>query len=61
MRRSLHYFLCVYEPYEIKQLGPQGKHAIYLLDRFGNQELIYRDESIACHNPMPLRSDLLCR
>ncbi len=49
------YFLCVYEPYEIKELQPQGKHAIYLLDRFGNQELIYRDESIACHNPMPLR------
>jgi len=50
------FFLCVYEPYEIKQLGPHGKHAIYLLDRFGNQELIYRDESIACHNPMPLRA-----
>ena len=47
------YFLCVYAPYEVKQIG--GGHAIYLLDRFGNQELLYRDESIACHNPMPLR------
>jgi len=49
------YYLCVYAPYEIKQLDPQGRHAIYLLDRFGNQELIYRDESIGCHNPIPLR------
>ncbi|NQT89256.1 hypothetical protein HQ560_20985, partial [bacterium] len=48
------YFLCMYAPYEVKQLG--GVHALYLLDRFGNQELIYRDESIACHNPMPLRA-----
>ena len=48
------YFLCVYAPHEVKQLG--GGHAVYLLDRFGNQELIYRDEAIACHNPMPLRS-----
>jgi hypothetical protein len=50
------YYLCVYEPYEVKQLKPQGKHAIYLLDRFGNQELIYRDPDIACHNPIPLRA-----
>jgi hypothetical protein len=50
------YYLCVYEPYEVAQLNPRGKHGIYLLDRFGNQELIYRDESIACHNPMPLRA-----
>ena len=48
------YFLCVYSPYEVRQLG--GAHAIYLLDRFGNQELIYRDKEIACHNPMPLRA-----
>lgn len=48
------YFLCVYAPHEIRELG--GAHAIYLLDRFGNQELIYRDKAIACHNPMPLRA-----
>lgn len=50
------YYLCVYEPYEVPELKPQGKHAIYLVDRFGNQELIYRDEAIGCHNPMPLRA-----
>lgn len=47
------YYLCMYAPYEVKNLG--RTHALYLLDRFGNQELIYRDEAIACHNPMPLR------
>ncbi len=51
---SENYFLCMYAPHEVKELG--GAHAIYLLDRFGNQELIYRDTAIACHNPMPLRA-----
>jgi len=48
------YFLCMYAPQEVKQVG--GPHALTLLDRFGNEELIYRDEAIACHNPMPLRA-----
>jgi len=48
------YYLCMYAPYEVKEIG--GVHGIYLLDRFGNQELIYRDESIASHGPIPLRA-----
>lgn len=31
-------------------------HGIYLIDRFGNRELIYRDKSIACLDPIPLRA-----
>jgi hypothetical protein len=41
-------FLCVY-----------GRHAknrgIYWIDRFGNRELLYRDPSISCLSPIPLR------
>jgi hypothetical protein len=30
-------------------------HGIYWIDRFGNKELIYRDPSIPCLSPIPLR------
>ena len=32
------------------------RYGIYLVDSFGNRELIYRDERIACLDPIPLRS-----
>jgi hypothetical protein len=32
----------------------KGIYGIYLVDSFGNKELIYRDPEIGCHNPMPL-------
>jgi hypothetical protein len=32
-----------------------GNYGIYLVDVFGNKELIYRDPEIACLSPMPLR------
>ncbi|MCF7848551.1 MAG: hypothetical protein K9M45_06850 [Kiritimatiellales bacterium] len=42
------YYLCIHDP--------NGKnHGIYLIDSFGNRELIYRDPEIPCLNPMPLR------
>lgn len=42
------YYLCVY--------GRDKKnYGIYLLDSFGNREAIYRDPSIACLSPIPLR------
>jgi hypothetical protein len=56
------YFLCVYDADMKPKSGRQGgKHhrgdyGIYLLDSFGNKELIYRDPTIACQNPMPLRA-----
>jgi hypothetical protein len=41
-------YLCVYDS-EAKNRG------IYWIDRFGNRELIYRDPSISCLSPIPLR------
>jgi len=41
-------YLCVYDP-------NARNHGIYWIDRFGNKELIYRDPSIACLSPIPLR------
>ena len=32
----------------------QEKYGIYLVDIFGNEELIYRDPAISCLSPMPL-------
>jgi hypothetical protein len=34
----------------------RGNYGIYLLDIFGNKELVYRDPEIACQNPIPLRA-----
>ena len=34
--------------------SPKGCYGIYLVDSFGNKELIYRDPDIGCHHPMPL-------
>ena len=42
------FFLCVYD-------GGQRNYGIYLLDSFGNRELLYRDPDIACLDPIPLR------
>ncbi|MHC4094791.1 MAG: HzsA-related protein [Planctomycetota bacterium] len=42
-------YLCVYDS-EAKNRG------IYWIDRFGNRELIYRDPSISCLSPIPLRT-----
>ncbi len=41
-------YLCVYD-------ADAKNHGIYLIDRFGNRELIYRDKTIACLSPIPLR------
>lgn len=49
------FFLCVYSPEDVPALQPAPAHGIYLLDSFGNQELIYADPTIGAHNPIPLR------
>ena len=41
----------VWEPYP----NPANALGIYLLDAFGNRELIYRDPAIGCTNPCPLQ------
>lgn len=44
------FYLCVYDPDPA-----QRHHGIYLVDVFGNRELIWRDPAIECVDPMPLR------
>ncbi len=44
------FYLCVYSPDQRK-----GKYGVYLIDVFGNQELIYHDPAISCLNPIPLQ------
>lgn len=43
------FHLCVYDP-EMK------RHGVYLVDAFGNKELLYRDSSLTCLDPVPLRA-----
>jgi hypothetical protein len=63
---SENYFLCAYDV----QMPPGdhvGKHetqypndyGIYLVDAFGNKELLYRDPEISCMSPIPLRPRLM--
>ena len=48
------YYLCVYDAdNELRKGG--GNYGIYLVDSFGNKELLYRDPEIACMSPIPLR------
>ena len=43
------FYLCVYDP--------DGKnYGIWLVDSFGNRELLYRDPAMACLDPIPLRA-----
>ncbi|NLX55379.1 MAG: hypothetical protein GXY58_09730 [Planctomycetaceae bacterium] len=55
------FYLCVCDP-GMQPGGNQqgsplarGDYGIYLLDAFGNRELIYRDPDISCLSPIPLR------
>ncbi|MHC4503646.1 MAG: HzsA-related protein [Planctomycetota bacterium] len=56
------YYLCVYDSSMKPGVGRQGRrhvrgnYGIYLVDAFGNKELVYRDPAIACQSPMPLRA-----
>ncbi len=59
------YYLCAYSPdsppfYQNRnQWQPQEepvKHGIYLLDAFGNKQLLYRDQEIGSISPIPLRA-----
>ncbi|MEE9366594.1 MAG: hypothetical protein V3W44_07905, partial [Dehalococcoidales bacterium] len=58
------YYLCVYDASMKKGMGGQGQrfvpgnYGIYLLDVFGNKELIYRNPAIAAQSPAPLRPRL---
>ena len=50
------YFLCSYDPtLQVKALEPKVRYGLYLVDAFGNRELIYHDPAIGSHSPIPLR------
>ncbi len=51
---SEEFYLCVYSPTAHTASNP-GRHDIYLVDVFGNQELVYSAGDISCLSPMPLR------
>jgi hypothetical protein len=54
---SEQFFLVAYSPTPLVwEPGANARNAlgIYLLDTFGNRELIYRDPDIGCTNPCPL-------
>jgi hypothetical protein len=42
------FYLCVYDT-------GQRNYGVYLLDSFGNRELLYRDPAIACLDPIPFK------
>ena len=46
---SEEFYLCVYDT------GKQN-YGIYLIDAFGNKELVWRDPQVPCLDPIPLRS-----
>ena len=49
------FHLCVYDPKGSPRRGTNNRFGIYLVDTFGNKELLYRDASISCLSPIPLR------
>ncbi|MGA2502174.1 MAG: hypothetical protein ABSH20_30895, partial [Tepidisphaeraceae bacterium] len=50
------FYLCVYDADRaLGKHGAPGNYGIYLVDSWGNKELIYRDAEIACQSPIPLR------
>ena len=58
---SENYHLCVYDAAMsgASLRRPGENYGIYLVDAFGNKELLYRDPDIGCMNPIPLRSQSL--
>ncbi|MCX6868934.1 MAG: NPCBM/NEW2 domain-containing protein, partial [Verrucomicrobia bacterium] len=52
---SEHFFLCVYDPNSSSSAGTSNNYGIYLVDAFGNKELVYRDDLISCLDPSPVK------
>jgi hypothetical protein len=51
------YYLCVYDADRaLHRRTPLGGYGIYLVDAWGNKELIYRDAEIACQSPIPVKA-----
>jgi len=49
------FYLCVYDAEASARRGTKNNFGIYLLDAFGNKELLYRDPTTSCLSPIPLR------
>ena len=53
---SEQFYLCVCDPDGSAGRGSANRYGIYLIDSFGNRELIYRDPEISCLSPIPLKA-----
>jgi len=53
---SENFYLCVYDANAVTSPETNNLYGIYLVDAFGNRELLYRDPTISSLVPMPLRS-----
>jgi hypothetical protein len=49
------FYLCVYDPEGAARRGAKNNYGIYLVDAFGNKDLIYRDPTLSCLSPIPMR------
>ena len=52
---SEHFYLCVYDKDSRSDAGIANNYGIYLMDAFGNKELLYRDDEISCLDPIPVK------
>lgn len=50
-----YFCLCVYDDQANAVDAVQSNYGIYLVDAFGNKELLYRDSHVPCLSPIPLR------
>ncbi|UCF15579.1 MAG: PD40 domain-containing protein, partial [Phycisphaerales bacterium] len=50
------FYLCVYDPEGAAKRGMKNNYGIYLVDAFGNKDLVYRDPALSCLSPIPLRA-----
>jgi len=53
---SEQFYLCVHDPMGSADRGVDNRFGIYLIDSFGNRELVYRDSEISCLSPIPFKA-----
>lgn len=54
---SEQFYLCVADAAMTRKgRGGRGDYGIYLVDAFGNRELLYRDPAISCLSPIPVQA-----
>jgi hypothetical protein len=51
-----YFYLCVYDPQGAAERSTENNFAIYLIDAFGNKDLVYRDPEISCLSPIPFKA-----